>query len=460
MQSRSVVTVSRMLASAIALVACSADSSPAQLGARTPAKDTGTDPAGPPRPMTRSSLSRDTAPNVTDAEKTAFSNANAALTTSLYAELRAKSLVTTDANFAFSPTSIATALSMTYAGARGATASQMEKALGFSLARDRIYKTFNWSALELASRAPEALAAAKASGGTPKDEDFRLHVINSLWADKSMQLESPFLDTLAVDYGSGVTPADFVADPTKERLAINDWVASETRKKIENLLPDGSITTDTRVVLVNAVHLKLPWLAPMSLENSNAPFRLGKGGDVQTRFVGASGTYRYAETSSAEAVEIPLQGNRVQFLLIVPKSSLEDFEAALDGNLAALRTALATPSGDVRVSLPKFAFTTDSLSLKEPLKALGMVDAFESRADFSGMTRSAALAIQDVVHKAMVGLDEHGVEAAAATAVIVGIDSVPTIARTVRADKPFFFAIVDQGTNTVLFAGHVADPTR
>jgi serpin B len=298
------------------------------------------------------------------------------------------------------------------------------------------------------------------SSPAPDAASFRLHLVNSVWARQDVRFEAPFLDTLAVDYGAGVTLADFMGNPEGERAAINGWVASETQQKIQDLIPSGGITRDTAVVLVNAVHLKLPWPAPLGVEPQPAPFGTEAGTPVQARFVAASGSYLYAEDASAQAVEIPLEGGEVAFLLVVPKAGLSSFEGALATNLPALRGALVRK--EANVSLPKFTFTSSSVSLSKPLKALGLVDAFDAaQADFSGITGSQRLFFSDVLHKAMIGLDEKGVEAAAATAVVMAGTSAPTDPpKVVRADKPFFFAIVDKPTSTILFAGHVKDPTR
>jgi serpin B len=443
-----------LAAVASSLAACSSDP---DAGATGPATGHAT---------ARSALARDAAPNLTDAEKAALAASSEGFTTRLVGALRAESPDAVAGNLAFSPVSIATALSMPYAGARGATAAQIAQALGWTVPQARVAKAFNWATLGYGGRAATALEAArrKAAGDpsspAPDAASFRLHLVNSVWARQDVRFEAPFLDTLAVDYGAGVTLADFAGNPDGERRAINGWVAGETQQKIQDLIPSGSITRDTAVVLVNAVHLKLPWPTVLGVEAQAAPFAIESGAPVQARFVAASGSYPYAEDASAQAVEIPLEGGEVAFLLVVPKQGLASFEGALATNLPALRGALARK--EANVSLPKFTFTSSSVSLAKPLKALGLVDAFdEGKADFSGITGSQRLFFSDVLHKAMIGLDEKGVEAAAATAVVMAGTSAPTDPpKVVRADKPFFFAIVDKPTNTLLFAGHVKDPTR
>ena len=113
----------------------------------------------------------------------------------------------------------------------------------------------------------------------------------------------------------------------------------------------------------------------------------------------------------------------------------------------------------VVLALPKFVFTTTSVRLGSVLTALGMTDAFTPSADFTGMSKEKPLFISDVVHKAMVGVDEHGVEAAAATAVMLAGSIATTEIKQVNVNRPFFFGIYDQPTSTWLFLGHVTDPS-
>jgi serpin B len=414
----------------------------------------------PGRKMARSELARDTAPTLTADEKNAIAEGGFALTSVLLGQLKGDSA----ANLAFSPFSIGVALSMTYVGAKGVTADEMAKAMHWTLPKQRVSKAFDGSTLELAKRADQALAmateAAKSSGAAVDPAAFRLHVVNSIWADERMKFVPEFLDVMATDYGNGVTLANFSGAPETERLAINQWVSDETQEKIKDLLPAGAIDANTATVLVNALHLKLPWLEKLDVEPAAKPFTRTDGSTVDATFVGDTQSVGWFEDDSVQAVRIPLQGRSVSMVVALPKKDLKTFEAALDG--ATLSKLVSSPSSSVHLALPKFRFETAALSLSTALKALGMKAAFiAGQADFSGMGSTGnPLYIGDVFHKAMVGLDEKGVEAAAATAVVITAASDPVVEHTLRADRPFFFAIVDEPTRTVLFAGHVTDPMK
>jgi serpin B len=417
--------------------------------------------------MASSSLARLTA-TLTDAERSDLATSLSGFAFALWQGLRGDP--STKNNFAFSPTSISLALGMVYAGAQGNTASQMKSAMHVASSGDVYFRSLNWLDAQLASRPDAALKQAQSmyksggsSGAAPDPANFRLHVVNACWGDRTFTFEQPYLDTLATDFGSGVHLADFRTQPDTERLAINAWVSQETLNWINDLIPQGAIDSTTRTVLVNAIHLKLPWYDPF-LEASTklATFTKADGSTVSVPFMNRGGYLAYAEDDTTQAVAIPLAGSSVQFVVFLPKatSSLAQFEDSLaQGHATTLVAGMATPWPQVSLSLPKFTFVTASVRLGSVLTGLGMTEAFTSSADFTGISKEKPLFISDVVHKAMVGVDEHGVEAAAATAVMLAGSGAPTDIKQVNVNRPFFFGIYDQPTSTWLFLGHVTDPS-
>ncbi len=429
--------------------ACSSDAEP-------------TAPASEQQPAAaRSQLARDMNPSVTETELANLAKGNTAFALDLLRVVRQDSSVA-NKNLFMSPTSISLALAMTFAGAEGNTAEEMAKALHFTLPRERLFPAFNALDLALRRRAETALASAQReadAASPPKAEDFRLHVVNSIWGDKTIVFEAPFLDTLATSFGAGVYLADFVNAANSERQRINQWVSDETRNRINDLLPDGSVDPSTAATIVNALHLKLPWQKTFTQAATHAgTFVKGDGTPVETPFMVQVAPMNYAETETAVALGIPLKGEEVEVVVVVPKDgNLSAWEDALSpDSLSALLTTFTTEH--VSLELPKFLFTSPTVPLRTTLQALGMNDAFEN-ANFRGMTVSDSVKISDVYHKAMVGIDEHGVEAAAATAVVMGRAAAALDPKRVVVDHPFFIAIRDRPTNTLIFAGHIADPS-
>ena len=350
-----------------------------------------------------------------------------------------------DENLFFAPHSISTALAMTYAGAAGSTAREMREALHFAQEPEVLHQAFNTL---------DQLLASRGEGQPDTDgEPFRLSVVDGLFAQRGFPLRDRYLDDLARWYGAEVALLDFAADPESARGAINAWVEDATRMRIEELLPEGAVDRDTVLVLANAVYFNAAWAEPFPAESTaEAPFTRLDGSSVSVPTMRGQATRGVAEGEGWEAVELPYAGEEVAMLVVVP-DDLAAFEAELDAErLEAIVAALAEE--DVSLSMPRFEVRS-RFSLVEPLRALGMVEAFEL-ADLSNLSPEGGLAITDVLHEGVVSVDEEGTEAAAATAVIVGRVSVP---RSVVIDRPFLFFIRDQETGAVLFVGRVVDPS-
>jgi serpin B len=335
---------------------------------------------------------------------------------------------------------------MTYAGAAGATATQMAGALRFRLPEDRLHAGFNAIDLALTERAQQA------SGDTIP---FRLTTANSIWGQDGWELQAPFLDALAVNYGAGVRVRDFQADPEGARAAINRWVEERTNDRIKELIKEGVITSDTRLVLTNAIYFSAAWAEPFEAsETADRPFFIGGDQQVAVPSLHQRADHGYAEGEGYRVAELPYDGGQLSMVVIEP-DDLAAFEAGLTGPRLQ-EIAASVGHYQLELTLPKFRFDAP-LELKPILQQLGMVDAFTEAADFSRIDGARGLQLTDVVHKGFVGIDERGTEAAAATAVVGGPTSAPPSA-TLVVDRPFVFFIRDRPTGAILFVGRVVDP--
>jgi serpin B len=357
-------------------------------------------------------------------------------------------------NLVWSPHSVSIALAMTRVGARGQTAAQMDEALRFTLDPPRLHAAFNALDRQIAAREREA----DPRGGRP----FRLRVANALFGQRGARWLAPFLDTLAEQYGAGLSALDFASDPEAARLAINRWVSDRTERRIPELLQPGVINPFTTLVLTNAVYFDASWDAPFDpAMTREEPFSLGGGARAPVPVMHQHRALAYAEREGWQAVELDYVGNKVSMVLLLPPPGAPDAGASAVGEdlPSDVLPALIARLGERRVTLavPRFRFRTPA-GLRAILRALGMRDAFEPGvADLSGMDGTRSLFVQDVVHEGFISLDEAGTEAAAATAVIVGRTSAPEPA-TFTADRPFLFAIRDKPTGALLFMGRVTDP--
>ena len=399
---------------------------------------------GPNADLARSNLQRETT-CICDAAKAAAS-VNA-FGFDLYRSLASAAPVS---NLVFSPTSIAIALAMTRAGASGTTATEMDVVLHVADPA-LLAPAMNAMTTSLAERT-QTIAVP---GSDPIE--IRLAIANSLWAQSGFPFEQPFLDVLASQYGAGVELVDFRGAPAAAVGSINGWVDDATEGRIPALLSPDSVDALTRLVLVNAIYMKAPWLLPFTKTATvSAPFTVPGGRTVQVDMMRRSAYLPYATGVGWTAVELPYEGQLLSMVLVLPDAGVAPADV-LD-SFDDLADAAALENRQVMVGLPKFD-TQTSVELGDALAALGMPTAFGDGADFSAMSTAEPFTISGVIHQANITVDEDGTEAAAATAVMMAGSAVPAEPVELTFDRPFLFAIRDRPTGTILFLGHIADPT-
>jgi serpin B len=353
-----------------------------------------------------------------------------------------------DGNLFLSPFSISTALAMTYAGARGKTASQMASVLEFGLPQNEVNPAF--TALE------QNLHTLKEKGA------IQLNVANSIWPQVGYPLLKSYLNLTKTYYGVAITPLDYRGDTETARREINTWVEEKTQNKIKDLIQPGMLVASTRLVLANAIYFKGNWSKAFKKEaTKDAPFYLTGGDPVQVPTMRQKEQFEYAENVDLTVLELPYAGEELSMLVLLPRKAggLPDLEKQLTlQNLKQWTKDLRRQ--EVEVFLPRFK-TTSRFDLGGTLSSMGMVDAFaEGKADFSGMDgKPGWLFVGVVVHKAFVDVNEEGTEAAAATGVGMRMTSLPAPAPVFRADHPFFFLIRHNQTGSILFLGRVLNPT-
>jgi serpin B len=370
---------------------------------------------------------------------------NNAFAFNLYQVLRQK-----ESNLFYSPYSISEALAMTYAGARGETEKDMAEALHFILSQDRLHPAFNSLDLQLKQRGEGAKGK--------DDEGFRLHVVNAIWGQKDYKFLGEFLDVLAQNYGAGLRILDFVNETEQSRLTINKWVSDQTEERIKDLVPQGAINQLTRLVLTNAIYFNAAWQHPFHEEATSVGlFHLLSNDDVTVPMMKQTESFRYTEGNDYQAVELPYDGQELSMVILLPKAGqFIAFEERLEAEFVkAIIDNLETR--EVALTMPRFEYES-SFGLKEALKTLGMGVAFTANADLSGMNGKRDLFIQDVLHKAFVSVDEAGTEAAAATAVMMGLTALPPEPVAFIMDRPFIFFIRDIPTGSIIFIGRVLNP--
>jgi serpin B len=360
-----------------------------------------------------------------------------------------------NANLVLSPASIAIATAMAREGALGVTATQMDKVL-HSSGPANLAPSMN--ALDQALRARSGARPDPSGTGSI---DVTLKIANSLWGQQDIAWMQAFLDRLAEFYGAGLQLTDFKAHPDQARSDINAWVSEQTAKRIPELLPSGVIDQLTRLVLVNAVYLKAPWLAPFDkAATTSTPFNRAGGGPVNVAMMHSNGQLAYAEGDGWQAVDLPYAGYELTMTAVLPAPGRQ---AAVESLLShdLLDSIIGSQTlRQVTLGVPRWK-TQTALGLADALRALGMPSAFDpDTADFGAMTDAERLYLSAVQHQANITVDEAGTEAAAATAAVISATAAPAEEPVkLVLDRPFLFLIRDVPTGAIVFLGRVADPS-
>ncbi|MEU8633505.1 serpin family protein [Amycolatopsis sp. NPDC048633] len=341
-------------------------------------------------------------------------------------------------NSCFSPYSVASALTLAARAARGETRDELVALLGDPDQQTALLR--------------EAVQTVEEARG----EQAEVAVSNTLWADDRLPLEDSFKAELAAWPGAAVASAPFEKEPEAARALINEDVGRTTRGLIPELLPPGSIASDVAAVLVNALYLKAAWKLPFREANTtDAPFHAPSGTrDVPTMWL--SERVGYAHVAGWQAVQLVAAGG-FQAVVLLPDGDLAEAEAALDqATLTSVLDGIGFKA--VELALPKISLDVPS-TLTGVLRGLGVRTMFTDEADLSGLSPDPRLTVSEVVHQAVLRVDEQGFEGAAATALIMRLTSMiiddPV---TVTVDRPFLLLVRHAGTGALHFLARVVEP--
>lgn len=348
------------------------------------------------------------------------------------------------ADTVFSPVSVASALRMALCGARGRTAAELARALR------------SGDSPEAAAEGLRSLSAVLRD--VTADGSVTLRAPNTIWVQSGLPLRPEFTSRLG---DAAWADADFARAPDQARAEINQMIAGQTEGKITDLLGRGVIGPLTRLVLANAVYFKARWVEPFGEKSTiDAPF-YPDGPDqpsLTARMMRGSAVRTYLRGDGYQAVLLPYLGGRISMAVVLP-----------DGPLAGLRPKIGAAGlgglfagatrYQVTLSMPRFRLEA-AFNLVPTLQRLGVNEAFGDGADFGGITAAEPLRIGAVAHKAYVDVDEHGTEAAAATAMIWRAAGMPRPSPpvTMVVDRPFVFAIIETATGLPFFLGQVTHP--
>jgi serine protease inhibitor len=357
----------------------------------------------------------------------------------LFSEIRKRDA---NQNIFISPASLALALAMTYNGAGGQTGQAIAKTL-----------ELQQLSLQQVNLGNAALKASLAN----LDAKVNLAIANSLWGRQGEPFKPEFIKRTQDFYGAQVRNVDFGAPNAPD--VINRWVKQSTNSKIDKILEKNDIDASTIAVLINAIYFHADWMVPFAKEKTQArPFTLSDGSQKQHPMMFQKVDYAsYYKNEMFQAIGLPYGEGRLSMYIFLPHQgvSLKTFYENLNAqNWEKWMNQFRTEEKGVILGLPRFHVEYE-IDLKESLKALGMEKVFDAGADFTEITPQG-FAISKIKHKTFLDVSEEGTEAAGVTAVGGTRGGVPDI--TMIVDRPFFCAIRDEETGTILFMGSIVDP--
>lgn len=346
-------------------------------------------------------------------------------------------------NVFFSPYSISTAMAMAYEGSKDTTANEIRAVMGYSSDPTEMRSSY----------------AFLHNRYNPETADYELNLANAFWVEQSYPFLVSYVETLKTSYASKANSLDFINDTEASRGTINRWVEENTNNKIVDLMPQGSITGNTRLVLTNAIYFKGNWKHQFDKSKTSvSKFFVSTDAVVNVPMMKQDdASFNYYSNNDLQALEMLYKGEQLSMLVLLPSDNdISKLDQYLNTeSLSEIRQEMYLKS--IEVFFPKFTFNSD-FSLNNTLFEMGIEKAFTKEADFSGMDGTKNLSISSVIHKAFVDVNEEGTEAAAATGISVGVTAIET--DVFKANHPFVFFIIDRENENILFMGVVNNPTK
>ncbi|KAL2089650.1 hypothetical protein ACEWY4_014338 [Coilia grayii] len=380
-----------------------------------------------------------------------LSKANSRFALSLFQEL-AKSKPD-ESNIFMSPISISTAFAMTKLGACNTTLEQLMKVFEFDTIKEKTSDQVHFFFAKLNCRLYRK-----------KDKTTELVSANRLFGEKSLSFNETYQNISELVYGAKLLPLNFKEKPELARVTINDWISNKTENRIKNTLPQGSIDSDTVLVLVNTIYFKGQWKNKFDKDSvMKDDFRVSDGKTCPVPMMYQETKFKYGrfQEDKVKVLELPYRGEDITMVLILPTKGTTLAEVEKGLHLKKLVGWLnRMKETTVAVQIPRFKIE-DSFSLKEKLQTMGLQHLFSpNQASLPGLLgdESDNIYISDAFHKAFLEVNEEGSEAAAATAVVAIGRSINFNREVFIANRPFLLLIREATINTIIFMGRVADP--
>ena len=285
------------------------------------------------------------------------------------------------------------------------------------------------------------------------DQEVETSIANSIWYRLGYDVKAEFIENNETYYSAAVEELDFSSPGAAD--TINGWIDDATRGKISDMI--SGIPPDMVMYLINAIYFKGDWTHQFSeKETRDGDFFLANGRKKTVPMMHQGEEFQHTRGDRFGVLRLPYGQRKLAMYILLPDEGvgLDELIGRLDpASWYSLRTALEEK--EVTLAMPRFKVEYGAKVLNSVLTKMGMGMAFSSQADFSGINPGAF--ISEVIHKAVIEVNEEGSEAAAVTVVLVEESAPPEPVRFI-VDRPFFFTIADDRTGSILFMGKVADP--
>ncbi len=361
-----------------------------------------------------------------------------------------------DQDVVLSPLSIGLAFGMLDLGATDGVAAALDDLFAYPVEGDARWSAFNTLEQALVSESGDEVVTTSADEWAPPPAPI-LRIANREFYDVDFSTASGYDDALQRWFGAGIESLPLRTDSEGSRIHINGWVSDKTQGLIPDLLPQGSISPETVMVLVNALYLKAQWGDPFTADfTTDGPFTLVDGTTATVPFMHNGALETTASLGDGyAAIDLPYASSNLSMLVVMPDvGRYDEIEGQLDGSFVAGVDA-SLKSASVNLSFPRFESET----------AFDLGDAIENGLDVHGIFGVPELGgigdgvvVSKAIHAAKITVDEDGTEAAAATAIILDRAIMETQVIELTVDRPFLYVIRDNATGAVLFVGRVLDP--
>jgi serpin B len=343
-------------------------------------------------------------------------------------------------NQIFSPQSISIAISMAYDGAKWRTKWEIANVMHFQSNDNRNHEAW--------------------TGYIDYFEQIKtplFYSANAAWIQKDFHFLPEYIKSIEA-YNAKIKAVDFKNTLSREdaRKKMNVWVENQTRQKIKQLIRKGDVDDQTRLVLINAIYFDAKWQQAFpSRMTKKRPFNGNKS--KLCEFMHNEGEYAWVQNGNYAAIELPYQSELSSMIVILPNanSDVSTLLEELDAD-AFSRMCESMKTEKLRIGIPKFKLSSRT-QMKKQLMKMGMLRAFTQDANFKGMNGKRNLMIDEIIHQAIIDVNESGTEASAATAVVVREKQHEVVPEFI-ADRPFIFVIKENKLGSILFAGVLENP--